>query len=149
MQNRTVQVRLVHMHWGKKVMKAAGNACTWRWVNELRSATTVLGGCSLLFSAQGWHGCRSRPPHVLPCLSGTQQVSHRSLIFLPGCNLKGTESSFGREGKPEGADRGEQQQQNVKQLGASPAAAGGVEVTHARGNALRLPEIYCSLGRFS
>lgn len=40
-------------------------------------------------------------------------------------------------------------QNEVKQVGASPAAAGGVEAKHARGNALRLPKIYCSLGRFS
>lgn len=87
---------------------------------------------------------------MLPCLVGTLQVSRGPLTFVPGCTLQLTESLCGREEKSEGADRGRKLfKNNVKQAGASPAAAGGVEVMLAEGNALRLPEIYCSLGRFS
>lgn len=51
----------------------------------------------------------SGTPRVPPCLSGTP---HAPLIFLPGCNLQGTESSFGRENKPEGADREQKKKLN-------------------------------------
>jgi len=77
-QNRTVQIRLVHIRWGEKMLKAAGKACTWRWVNELHSATMVLGAARV---QELGTLC------VLPRLSGTPQVSHGPLIFLPGCKL--------------------------------------------------------------
>lgn len=120
------------------MLKAAGNVCTWSWISELCSATMLWGAAaSFSLCRAGVGPCVYCP--VLGTMHGLffsfQVAGDRELIW-EGRGKRSLKELIGN-------------QNEVKQVGASPAVAGGVEAKHARGNALRLPEIYCSLGQFS